>query len=251
VTDGAIGFGGIGYHRSAYLDDQHLAALNAEDPAIAGNINGNVGVITDSSQPSGFRSFLVSHNIVGTSGLALPEGASFCTCQYLQWGYWESQFNWDAPDTPDAGRSESFHIGTWVGGDLANAGQINGLVGQGEATFNGHVIANVYNAVDGPGSQYLAAGAFTDVWDFNSRTGTVTITGLDGRNYASAPGGIVNSGANFTGSFSATDASGITGTLNGSFFNSPALVAAYQGGSLTGHNVASTYRFAGTFAAQR
>ena len=74
--------------------------------------------------------------------------------------------------------------------------------------------------------------------------------GLDGHNYASAPGGIIGNGVNFAGSFQATDNSGIAGNLNGSFFNAPKMPAAYQGGSLFATGPAN-YRLAGTFAAQR
>ena len=50
----------------AYVDDRHMAALQADPPY--GNVNRNVGII-DQDQVDGFRSFLVSHDIVGTSGL--------------------------------------------------------------------------------------------------------------------------------------------------------------------------------------
>ena len=108
-----------------------------------------------------------------------------------------------------------------------------------------YVIADVFG-----GASNLAAGAFQDVWNFAARNGMVTITGLDGHNYASAPGGIIGNGANFAGSFQATDNSGIAGNLNGSFFNAPKMPAAYQGGSLFATGPAN-YRLAGTFAAQR
>jgi hypothetical protein len=249
VTSGAIGFGGIASHqgRSAYVDDQHMAALQAEDPALAGNVNGNTGIIgQDQTQIDGFRSFLVSHDVVGTSGLTLPAGSTFCTCQYLQWGYWNSNLRWNDPNGPNQGRTESFYIGTWVAGDLSSVADVDGLINMGTATFNGHVIADVFDGAN----QYLAAGAFQDVWNFAARDGTVTITGLDGHNYASAPGGIIGNGANFAGSFQATDNSGIAGNLNGSFFNAPNIPAAYQGGSLFATGPAN-YRLAGTFAAQR
>jgi trimeric autotransporter adhesin len=245
VTNGAIGFGGIGYGRSAYVDDQHMAALQAADPALVGNVNGNVG-IGGVDQIDGSRSFFVSHDVVGTSGLTLPAGSTFCSCQYLQWGYWNSNFRWNDTDGPNQGRNESFYIGTWVAGDLSSVADLEGLVGMGTATFNGHVIADVFDGAN----QYLAAGAFQDVWNFAARNGSVTITGLDGHNYASAPGGIIGNGANFAGSFQATDNSRIAGNLNGSFFNAPKMPAAYQGGSLFATGPAN-YRLSGTFAGQR
>jgi hypothetical protein len=58
------------------------------------------------------------------------------------------------------------------------------------------------------------------------------------------------SGANFAGSINATDASGITGTLNGSFFSAPGMRAAYQGGSVVATGPGN-YRLSGTFEAQR
>jgi trimeric autotransporter adhesin len=223
--------------------------LNARDPSLVGNIDGNVGITNlPFGQIDGFRSFLASHDVVGTSSLQLPQGASFCTCQYLQWGYRESHFNYTDPNFPNVVRNEAFHIDTFVVGDLTTPTELNNIQNIGSATFNGQVIANVANG----GDQYLAAGAFQDVWDFGARTGSMTITSLDGHNYASAAGGITSTANNtFTGPFSATDNSGIAGTMTGSFFNSPSLIAAYQGGTIYGQNPASTYRFGGTFAANR
>ena len=123
VTGGTTSFGGIGYGRSAYIDDQHLGALDAVDRSLGGNINGNVG-LTDQFHSTGFRSFLVSHDVVGDSWLS-SQGVTPCTCQYLQWGYWDSTFYWNDPNGPNAGRNENFHVGTWVAGDLTSAAQLN------------------------------------------------------------------------------------------------------------------------------
>ena len=94
VQTGKISFAGLGYGRSAYVDDQHLAALETINPNLAGNINGDTGLPMDTYHVDGFRSFMLSHDEVGTSGL-LPAGVSLCTCDFLQWGYWVSQFRWD------------------------------------------------------------------------------------------------------------------------------------------------------------
>jgi hypothetical protein len=247
VLSGMTSFGGIGFGRSAYVDDQHMAALNGRDPAYIGNINGNTGIGNKlGDQLDGFRSFFISHDVVGTSGL-LPAGVELCQCQYLQWGYWDSNFRWDDPNGPNMNRNESFHIGTWVAGDLTKVNEVQGLTGT--ATFNGHVVANVFDG----SNQYLAAGAFQDLWNFSARNGTVSITNLDGHNYASATGGITSSAAalnNFGGPIAATDNSGIQGKLNGSFFNAPNFPAAYQAGSLFAQGPAN-YRIVGTFASQR
>src|SRR5215472_15846296 len=100
------------------------------------------------------------------------------------------------------------------------------------------------------GLRHYRASARSPNWPSTAVETPVTITGLDGHNYASAPGEIIGNGANFGGPFQATDSSGIAGNLNGSFFNAPGIPAAYQGGSLFATGPAN-YRLAGTFAAQR
>jgi hypothetical protein len=65
----------------------------------------------------------------------------------------------------------------WVAGRLPNAGEVPVT---GIATYSGHAIAAIRN-----GSQnYVSAGAFQNVVNFGSRTGSVTVTGLDSTNYA-------------------------------------------------------------------
>lgn len=239
VTSGQMTFGGFGFGRSAYIDDQHLGALNSI--AQAGNLNGDAGQTNQFQTVDGYRAFMVSHDLVGTSGL-LPAGVNLCTCEFLEWGYWTSQFIWDNAIPANVGRTEKFNIGTWVAGDLTSVAQVQGLTGS--ATFSGHAIANVFDGTN----QYLAAGSFSSNWNFGTATGTVAINSLDNHNYT----GNIATGGGAANNFSGTIASGtISGPLNGSFFNAPTVPAAYMGGSVTAKDSLSAYRLSGTFAAQR
>ena len=81
----------------------------------------------------------------------------------------------------------------------------------GTATYSGHVAANITN-----GGTYIAFGNYTQNWDFSSRTGTATISNLDGGTYTGSMAAVTNSGgAEYHGSISGTN--GRNGTLQGSF----------------------------------
>ena len=56
------------------------------------------------------------------------------------------------------------------------------LPATGTATYTGHAIASI--ATPGWIGSYLAAGSFSNTVNFGTRTGAVTIGGLDGTNYA-------------------------------------------------------------------
>jgi hypothetical protein len=78
-----------------------------------------------------------------------------------------------------------------VAGDLTSAAQLQSLANIGTATFTGQVVADVFDGAN----QYLAAGAFQDVWNFAARNGMVTVTGLDGHNYKGGVTAVPNNGA--------------------------------------------------------
>src|SRR5262249_23263459 len=140
ITSGQINWGGLGFGRDAYLDDQHMASVSSA--VTPGNLGGTTG-ISNGNQPDGWRPIMISHDLVGTSGL-FPVGVTPCTCEFLEWGYWTGEFHWNDPGGPNNLRTDLLNLGTWVAGDLTSVAQVQGLTG--DASFNGHVIANVYNA---------------------------------------------------------------------------------------------------------
>lgn len=112
----------------------------------------------------------------------------------------------------------------------------------GTAVYSGYAIGGVVNG----SNRYVAAGTFTQTWNFSSRSGTVAINNFDGVNYAGTTAGSRNN-VNFAGPITGT--AGREGKVSGSFIKSPTDTAAYQAGtfSITGTN----YKAIGVFAGQR
>ena len=195
--------------------------------------------------PFGFRSFMVTQGLVPDDSF-LPAGVTFCTCEYLSWGYWQSDFRFDF-DTGDPGsdpnafRRERVHLATWVAGDLPDLVDIPVA---GIATYNGHAIGNVFSS----GDQYVAIGNFENEWDFDARTGTITITDFDGRDFTGAAAATMPNPRDYSGIIDPT--AGISGTVAGSFFAGTVDPVAETAGQFTLTN-GTTYRAAGTFAATK
>jgi hypothetical protein len=94
---------------------------------------------------------------------------NFCDCDYTRWGLWASNST--------QGPYNDTAIGFWVAGRPTTAPEVPTT---GQATYAGHVIANIDNA----GSNYVATGNFSNTVNFGARTGQVTVTGLDNTTYA-------------------------------------------------------------------
>ena len=132
-----------------------------------------------------------------------------CACEYTQWGFWSAL----AGQSLDNGQSryvdDTSVPALWVAGVPTTAANIPTT---GTATYTGHAIA----AISNNGAQYLAAGAFANTVNFGTRTGAVTIGGLDGANYVGnvslTPASTLFAG-NLTG-----NVGGRSAALNGSFF---------------------------------
>jgi hypothetical protein len=133
----------------------------------------------------------------------------------------------------------------WVAGVPTAAGNIPTT---GTATYAGHVIADINNG----GATYLAAGTFSNAVNFGTRTGAVTIGGLDGAGYSGTVA-LTPASTMFAGGLTSTGILGRTAAINGSFFqggptNSTPLYGE-MGGSiiLNGPN----YLGSGIFAARK
>jgi len=255
ITDGELTFGGIGGFRGTYIDEQNFSSRNVGNASSnLGDINGSQGEVLSFS-PDGFRSLIVVHDTVGATNF-LPAGVTFCDCGYLKWGYWLSEFRWVG-----GSRRESFHIGTWVAGDLPL--EIDMPI-SGTANFDGHMIGNVYNNVGGANAQYIAVGNFQANWDFSLRTGTFAVTDFDGTDFTNGTvAGIGASRVNFDGTASGTHNGAASGTgaagnigmaVNGSFFSGPNSAAEYVGGQAILEDTTTSgaaYRAVTTFAASQ
>ncbi len=224
--------GSSSQQQSAFIDDKRFAMREAG--AMAGSYNGE-SVVTQMS--------MVTQAAVADADF-LPAGVSFCTCQYLTWGYWQADLNYISGAR--AGQRDYVTLGTWVTGTAT--ADID-LPMTGSATYTGHIIGNVENDM---GNSYVAVGQIDTTWDFGSRTGGLAITNFDGANYAGTTFGSPGTG-NFGGSFTGVTpgATDREGQVWGAFFRSPTDATLYQAGNFKLNSTESNYKAAGTFAAQR
>ncbi|HLI11415.1 MAG TPA: FecR domain-containing protein [Alphaproteobacteria bacterium] len=164
-----------------------------------------------------------------------------CQCQYLQWGPWQAT----------ATTEDEFSVatnGSWVAGPLASIANFKANQPQGQATYSGVIVGNVLNN----GSAYLASGQFQNAWNFGTRSGTISISNFDGKNFVGSAAATVANPRDYHGNFSGALANGtaLHGTLNGSFFKSSTDVAAETGGQFKITSSGPTnYTAAGIFAA--
>jgi hypothetical protein len=241
--------------RSSFITDQLFAARDA--------VTSSGGpTSTYNGSTAGFsRLFMVSSAAVPIDFQSFAgAGVTACTCSFMQWGWWIGEVQ--AP-----GANPDRFLGTWVAGTLPGASQITPALGT--ATFNGHAIATVgYGSgpIGSGGGQYIAAGNYTQTWNFASASGTATISNFDrggvlnpsgitltaAVSAANAGGGVSNQ-VNFATTSNGLAGNGLAGALAGSFFQNPKNgdPIAGVGGSFAVTNIGSTYKAAGTFAACR
>jgi hypothetical protein len=249
------GLNGLNGARGTYVNPQNFAA---RDAAVFSN-GANIPVSVRDNQPlasiGGYSNqLMVTAESVGANTSKFLTSISDatvrpCACESTQWGFW-SAFNGAKNSDGTLAFEDQGALLLWVAGVPTTAGA---LPVTGTATYTGHAIANIANSGT-PGSltSYLAAGAFSAVANFATRTGAVTITGLDGTNYI---GTAAQVGATTTFSGSLTgNTGGRTAALAGSFFRGGAtsLTPGYGeiGGSLMLHG-AEGYLGSGIFAARK
>ena len=111
----------------------------------------------------------------------------------------------------------------------------------GVGSFSGNALGSVVNG----GKSYLAAGAFTNTYNFGTRSGAFAINNFDTRNFS---GTVKGAGTGYAGSL--TGPAGFTGAAAGTFFgNIPGFPASETGGSFALKGPA--YLAAGVFAGAR
>src|SRR5580704_1456621 len=123
---------------------------------------------------------MVTANTIGansTSCLTSLSSATVqpCQCEYTQWGFWSADtFRTDA--THNLGYSDRGNLMLWEAGISAKAADIPTV---GTATYTGQAVADISNS----GSQYVAAGTFSNQVNFATKSGSVQVAGLDGSTY--------------------------------------------------------------------
>ena len=203
---------------------------------------------TPSGQPQNQLYFLSSGAAPPPNSL-LPSGASYCQCQYLQWGYWGGDItsaNGSGGTTP---RIDRGNINFWATGPITPLADMNLLASQGAVgSYSGHLIGTVFNAAVSNGAPYVAAGGLTATYQFAPQTGMFSVNNYDGRSF------MLSGKAPLTGSsynFGINNPQGlpIAGSINGSFYGP---MASETGGNFKFQTTAGpTYLSSGIFAAKR
>lgn len=167
---------------------------------------------------------------------SLTNGVSFCVCKHTKWGFISGEVTADASIN-----RHRFHLVPWVAGRLSGATVTASMVGA--ASYSGHVAANIMSGT----KQYVAFGNYNQSWNFGSRSGTATISNLDGATYSGSIAGVSgSSGSEFAGAISGA---GRSGSVQGAFMRGAASTTGEVG--LQFQVTGGTYYAAGVGAAAR
>ncbi len=232
------GTSGASYATSAYIDDKNWGV--ADRPA---DVLTNTTSITKGSTTSGgldvqSRTVAVSSGTASLASFFAASGVTPCSCDFLTWGVWGGDIRYSANSAYNPNGRDRLNLASFVAGTLTPQIQ---LPNTGSATYSGHAFGNVQNGTQ----SYVAAGTYTNAWNFGSQTGSVTIGNFDGATYGGTTA-LTSGTVQFTGSIAGA---GRTGSVSGAFFASPTDPAKGQAGSF---GVSGTgYKAGGTFAGQR
>jgi hypothetical protein len=195
-----INFGGNSSN-SVFVDDQHYSAsasASADPSAITVN-NGN-----------GQTNTLVFQNPNDNTASLTGSSSLLCMqCDFLRWGTWTADLNFQDNHSDPTATPSTNHVlanGFWVAGNIID--DLN-LPFSGSATYNGQAQGWVASDLSGNWVTYSATGAMQMLWDFGSRTGTLTISQFDAGNI---PGG----GLSFSGPMCAPGVGCSTSAISGS-----------------------------------
>ncbi|MFO1188662.1 MAG: FecR family protein [Alphaproteobacteria bacterium] len=226
--------------RSAFIDDDRFGAV--QRAAVAGSAGVTINGVAEEGNaavngiPSASVTYLMSSGVVDGYQAAFP-GTTFCTCEYTKWGFWGGEVRVPGEDN----RRDRIHLANWVAGILPN---IENAPAGGTATFGGHVIGTAQNG----GAMYVAAGNFTNAYNFGTKSGTFNMT-FDGKSVSGTVNGTGSDWRNYTGG---VGGSGVAGTINGSFYGKTTAVAPIPqetGGNFTLGG--EGYKASGIFAGKR
>jgi hypothetical protein len=249
--------------RGAYVDPSNFAARAAA--IFDGGANVPISSRADLAQPNleavGFADqqmvtagsvgantsmFLSSISTIPVTS-ANPNPVKPCACESTQWGFW-SAFNGTTNSNGQLAFEDQGSLLLWVAGVPTSPGNIPAT---GTATYTGHAIANIANPNNI--TSYLAAGSFANTVNFGTRSGAVTINGLDGTNYAGTVA-LTPSTTSFATLSPLTSSAGRTAAVAGSFFQGGATnttpLYGEMGGSLI-LNGPGGYLGSGIFAARK
>ena len=143
--------------RQGYINDNLFGTL--ESPGGSGsslNSTGgtaNIYLVTASAVPN------------AVSDLLTAAGATPCTCEFVQWGYWGGQLTTSSGGNT---RTDAGAINTWVAGVATPVSQLPTV---GTGSYSGAAIGTVNSA----GATYVAAGSFGLNYNFGEKQHQATI----------------------------------------------------------------------------
>ena len=243
VSNIQMQFGGLSGDaggREAFIGNNVFGV--AESQTTPQQINGNPLVVDGNFAQAG-KLYLLSSGAAPPPNSLLPDGAAYCQCQYLKWGYWGGDLLTGNSTNDNISRIDRGNINFWAAGPPTPIGQINSLVTMGAtASYSGHLIGSVFNS----GAQYIAAGGLNASYNFGTGFGRFTVNNYDHLSFVATGTSTLTNGQY---SFTLNNPSGLplTGTVKGGFFG-PA--AAETGGSFA-FSAGRSYFTSGIFAAAK
>lgn len=199
-----LNFGSLdeGPERSVFIDNNLFAAVESSDQP--SSFDGTP------APRSGTSLVLVSSGAVPNTSW-MPPGVTPCNCQFVRWGYWAGQIPTPSDGTPDA--IHSYPIGTWVSGVPTPT---ISMPTTGIGIHNGAAVGTVFNGATN--ATYLAAGQYSQSFNFGTRIGAANITNFDGASYAFTLVGNGPPPAKSPGFIGTNENPSRTAVINGSFF---------------------------------
>jgi hypothetical protein len=215
---------GNGRSRQAFIDDNIFGVRDST------SLSPTFGGASGSS-----RIVLVTSAFTELSD-SLASGINFCACKFTKWGFISGEVRKDASVA-----RHRFHLVPWVAGRLSGPSVTAAQTGT--ASYTGHVAANIKDGAN----QYVAFGNYNQSWDFSARSGSATISNLDGASYTGSIGGVSGSqGSQFVGSISGA---GRSGSLRGAFMEGASSNVGEVGAEF--HVVGGAYTAAGVAIAKQ
>jgi hypothetical protein len=216
---------------------QSISGFSGQDPDISGMQTAMLGTVS-------------SAGLVGDGGV-FPAGTD-TTPEYLRWGWWSASYQFANDDPGDFASRSEIISGNWVTGVRS---EISALGTSGEARFDGLAIAHVTEVGGAGSSSSVDGGRYLMTFDFGTRTGAATITGIADTTFVSTVTEAgARSGNHFGGALRDTSTFATVGAIDGSFFTGAGDPTAATGGAFDFTRQTSggvTQTGAGIFAADK
>jgi hypothetical protein len=255
-----FGFGDEGGSdvRSAFIDDQRFAAIEALDAtSVSYGANSTYDNATSEAYLVSGDQLQVTQYFPDIFEETSPGIRPICSnCEFMQWGAWGARVEFGNANPSQY--VDNVHLGWWVAGDVTSTAALDTLYDQNaSASYDGHAIGTVASRLNSNDWRtYVAAGDLDMYWHFGKRAGNFEITKFDQGNFGPQGltfGGPMNRpgqiGNHFAGDIGTPNGSPISllGTAAGSFVNNgPSNPAAGVIGNWNVHGL--NYRAAGVFA---